>query len=227
VNEAISSLTSSRTALEHINQLLEEKVELRTLELKELNNQLEQMSRTDGLTGIANRRCLDEHLLSEWNRAIRNSGSLAILLFDLDEFKKYNDYFGHQMGDECLIQVGRILKEYAKRSGELAARYGGEEFVLILPQLSIEAVNGISEKIRQHVETVKIAHAPDAIHPYVTVSIGVAIVVDKKINLKESKTCTRLEDFIEAADKEMYESKEKGRNQVSTVYLHYDLSKMK
>ncbi|MDD5755447.1 MAG: diguanylate cyclase, partial [Methylococcales bacterium] len=103
------------------------------IELKHAREKLTRLAITDGLTGIANRRCFDEQLAHEWHRATRTNQSLALAMIDVDWFKKYNDHYGHQAGDDCLRQVAMVLTHSAKRDSDFVARYGGEEFALILP----------------------------------------------------------------------------------------------
>lgn len=121
---------------------LDAKVMERTDELQILNRKLEALSTTDGLTGIANRRRFDEVLASEWSRAARSGQPLALAVLDVDWFKKYNDHYGHQAGDECLRSIARVFSSCVCRTGDLVARYGGEEFAFIAP--ATDAVNALS-----------------------------------------------------------------------------------
>lgn len=225
VDEAIDSLVESNNSILHLNKMLEEKVEKRTMELKTLNNKLEEMSKIDGLTKIANRRYLDEHLLEEWNRSYRNGTPLSVLLLDIDEFKKYNDYYGHQVGDLCLINIAEVLKHHAKRSGELAARYGGEEFAVILPTLNSEEAIVAAEMIRKDIESVEIAHAPNAQNRYVTVSIGVGILHGKEHLPEAAILCPDIITLLKEADKQLYNAKELGRNKICTTFLYREKHK--
>ncbi|MDP2417606.1 MAG: diguanylate cyclase [Hydrogenophaga sp.] len=122
-----------RAALALSNTELENKVQQRTQALKAVNHQLEILSVTDGLTQLANRRRFDVVWAEEWQRALRQTSPLAVIMLDVDHFKAYNDHYGHQQGDECLRRVGEVLRATVRRAGELVARYGGEEFVVVMP----------------------------------------------------------------------------------------------
>jgi diguanylate cyclase (GGDEF)-like protein len=163
-------------------------------------------SYVDGLTGIANRRYFDVALDRELRRAQRLGGALSLLLTDIDSFKAYNDHFGHQAGDTCLSAVAQALAARLKRPADVAARYGGEEFAAILPDTDAAQARQLAENIRAHVASLNLPHAPGAVRPYVTLSIGVASL-DKG----------RLDDaaaLIEAADKALYAAKRGGRDRV-------------
>jgi diguanylate cyclase (GGDEF)-like protein len=167
---------------------------------------LRQQSYVDGLTGIANRRHFDVALDRELRRAHRNGNELSLLLMDIDSFKAYNDHFGHQQGDACLTMVAEASASRLQRPADLAARYGGEEFAAVLPDTSAEQAAQLAEVIRAHVESLKLAHAPTAVHPHVTLSIGVASF--DKARLADAKS------LLEAADRALYAAKHGGRNQV-------------
>jgi diguanylate cyclase (GGDEF)-like protein len=166
-------------------------------------------SYVDGLTGIHNRRYFDMTLERELRRAQRSGGALSLLLMDIDSFKAYNDHFGHQQGDTCLVTVAQGLAGMLKRPADVAARYGGEEFAAILPDTSAEQAACVAEAIRAHVASLGLQHAPAAIKPHVSLSIGVA-----------SFSAGRLDDaarLIEAADKALYAAKRAGRDRVVVV----------
>ena len=186
-----------------LNAELEMRVAERTAELSAANQKLAIISISDGLTGLANRRHLDDVLNAEWRRAARQRTPLALLLLDVDFFKLYNDYYGHQAGDECLKQVAAVLERHARRAGELAARYGGEEFVIILPGVGIDYVESRAEEVRREVAALTIPHTASKLN-IVTVSIGIACMVPGG-----SKELSRL---IAEADKALYQAKETGRN---------------
>jgi diguanylate cyclase (GGDEF)-like protein len=131
-------------------------------------------SYVDGLTGIANRRYFDVALDRELRRAQRIGGTLSLLLTDIDSFKAYNDHFGHQAGDTCLSSVAQALAARLKRPADVAARYGGEEFAAILPDTDAAQARQLAESIREYVASLNLPHAPGAVRPYVTLSIGVA-----------------------------------------------------
>jgi len=160
----------------------------------------------DGLTGIANRRHFDVALARELRRAQRAGSNLALLLFDIDTFKAYNDHFGHQEGDACLVKVAQEIAGILKRPADMAARYGGEEFAAILPDTSPEQARAMAERIRAHIEGLKLPQAPVAHHDYVTLSVGVAAFDRARQNDEAA--------LIEAADQALYAAKDGGRNRV-------------
>ncbi|ONG41754.1 hypothetical protein BKE30_02635 [Alkanindiges hydrocarboniclasticus] len=184
-------------ALELNNINLEKKVERRTQELKKLMEDLEALSLTDSLTGLANRRAFEQRLKMEWQRATRYEHPLTVMLIDVDHFKRFNDDFGHQTGDHVLAQVGAILQQ-AVRTTDLACRYGGEEFVIILPDTPLDDALPIAHRIREHVADYRWEARQ------VTVSVGVA-------QLNQQKTPNQL---VSDADQALYQAKAAGRNQV-------------
>jgi len=177
----------------------------RTRELRSANDKLEQLSRIDSLTEVANRRFFNETLLGEWRRAVREKRSLAILMIDVDHFKRFNDHYGHLQGDECLQEVAQALMTAVRRGGDLVARYGGEEFGVVLPNAGEEAMS-VAERCRAAVEELKIAHAQSGGIGHVTVSIGMSSVVPNGSMAPE--------DLLDSADKALYSAKDAGRNQV-------------
>ncbi|VBB08864.1 nucleotide cyclase [Lucifera butyrica] len=176
------------------------------LELKKYRDILEKLSLVDGLTGLANRRYFDEVLDKEWRRALRNGDNLSIILLDVDFFKKYNDHYGHLAGDDCLRQVGNVLKDSVKRAGDLAARYGGEEFAVILPSTPWEGAFIIAEKMRRNIESLQIAHQVSEVSSYVTISVGVASLKPEMDMIPDI--------LIRNADDALYQAKRNGRNKV-------------
>jgi diguanylate cyclase (GGDEF)-like protein len=163
-------------------------------------------SYVDGLTGISNRRYFDVALSRELRRAQRLGGELSLLLMDIDSFKAYNDYFGHQQGDSCLSTVAQALAGMLKRPADVAARYGGEEFAAILPDTSAGHARAVANGIREHVASLKLEHAPAANRPFVTLSIGVASFDKERLHEPA--------ELIEAADKALYVAKRTGRDRV-------------
>jgi diguanylate cyclase (GGDEF)-like protein len=184
-------------------QLLEDKVAERTHALHALNAQLQALSSSDPLTGLANRRQLDEVLDHEWRRAAREGNSLAVGMVDVDWFKRYNDALGHAQGDACLQEVARLLSEHVGRAGDMVARYGGEEFVLVLPACDTAAALELAHKIGEALRQRRLPH-PDSPLGIVSVSIGVAAtrpqVGDPHATL------------LRAADMAMYRAKSAGRD---------------
>ncbi|MCS7181671.1 MAG: diguanylate cyclase [Thermoanaerobaculum sp.] len=166
----------------------------------------EARSLTDPLTGLANRRALDQLLDQEWRRAYRQKSSLALIVVDVDFFKAYNDARGHQEGDQLLKLLAEELNKVCRRPGDVASRYGGEEFVLVLPGVNLHQARDMAEKLRSAVEACCWPHPASPVSPYVTVSCGVA--VGKPV---EGVPVTSL--FAEA-DEALYRAKQNGRNQV-------------
>lgn len=182
---------------------LEAKVADRTRDLEESNRKLSALSATDGLTGIANRRRFDETFAQEWNRAARSGQTLALILFDVDLFKNYNDHYGHLKGDDCLRKVAQLLHGHARRSGDLVARYGGEEFAFMAPGMDDEAIFALAETIRKALEGLEIPHAMSPLSR-VTISAGVAVRVPGFGDPPES--------LVTLADQALYRAKREGRN---------------
>jgi diguanylate cyclase (GGDEF)-like protein len=163
----------------------------------------------DGLTGLSNRRCFDQVLEIEWNRARRDKRSLALLMIDVDYFKKYNDCYGHLAGDDCLRQIAQQLLRVINRPGDVAARYGGEEFVVILPNTDAAGARLVGERLLLNLTAASIPHAHNQPLCRVTLSIGVSAMVPGS----GSSTST----LALAADKALYAAKDSGRNQVCTA----------
>ncbi len=193
---------SVRIKREH--ELLEEHVRERTLALEQANQQLERLSATDGLTGIANRRRFDEVLANEWHRAARLQQSLALAMIDIDWFKKYNDHYGHQAGDDCLRRVATLLALCVMRPGDLVARYGGEEFVFIATATDGPGALRIARNICEALQALALPHAASD-DGYVSASIGVAAM-----RASEDQPADTL---LRAADHALYQAKAGGRNQ--------------
>lgn len=174
------------------------------LELVRHRKRLKLLSTTDGLTGIPNRRRFDDLLHKEWGRAQREKEQLSILLIDLDNFKKYNDYYGHLQGDECLRQVAKVLQAAGQRQTDIIARYGGEEFAAVLPHTELAGAETFAKKLLQEVRELQLPHDKNGDFNIVTFSIGVTSVLPS-----ESIACSDVLDF---ADGCLYEAKEFGKN---------------
>ncbi len=175
--------------------------------LRRVDKELQDAALIDGLTCIPNRRRFFEQLNREWPRAQRFFRPVTIVIADVDNFKKYNDIYGHVRGDRCLHDVAQAMHKCIHRPGDLLARYGGEEFAIVLPETTLEAAREVAEKCRQAVQDSMIEHKGNAEYGVVTVSMGVACVVPE-----DSITFGEL---IEMADQALYDSKEHGRNRVS------------
>lgn len=158
----------------------------------------------DPLTGVSNRLHVDWVLEHEWQRGMRHARSLSVLMIDVDCFKEFNDYYGHQAGDQCLINIAQSLARVVKRPSDLVGRYGGEEFIVLLPETPIQGGIKIAEGILREVEALKIEHARSRAAAHVTVSIGLASMIPDH-ELHSSL-------LIEQADRALYLAKETGRN---------------
>jgi diguanylate cyclase (GGDEF)-like protein len=181
----------------------------RTVELQRANEQLTQLSLNDALTGIANRRMFDAYLKQEWRRAMREQTPLSIMLADVDHFKKYNDTYGHQQGDMCLIGVAAVMQLHMQRPADLLARYGGEEFAVILPGTDAEGAGHMAEVLGQAVRDLRIDHSESDAAPYVTVSIGVVTTIPSP-----EEGDGGMDMLLEQADQALYQAKKVGRNRV-------------
>ena len=187
--------------------------------LLEMNNKLEYLSNSDGLTGIANRRYFNKYLLQEWEKTVINGVPLSLILFDIDFFKKYNDTYGHLAGDICLKNVAAILNKLTELKSCLSARFGGEEFAIILPGANAGEVKQIAEKIRSSIEDLKFPHANSKASPYVTISVGAATMIPGP----DTKACHQ--ELIRAADVALYQAKKDGRNRVCLYHADEEMVK--
>ena len=180
-------------------------IELNRLELMRQAQQLSILSQQDALTGLANRRYLDEVLENEWKRSIRHEVPITIMMVDIDCFKLYNDTLGHIQGDQCLRRIAILLGSISSRSGDLAARYGGEEFLLLFSMTDKDQALIQVQRLMELVRNIAIAHPRSSVSKYVNVSVGVATVIP---HLNDS-----LSAFISEADHALYVAKSNGRNQ--------------
>ena len=178
-------------------------------ELAAANEQLARLSTTDGLTGLANRRHFDDRLQAEWQRGARRQQPLAVVLIDIDHFKRYNDHYGHVAGDECLRRVAQLLQAHARRTDEVVARYGGEEFVLLLRDTTAEQAQTLAEQCRHTLRMLGLPHAVSSTAEVLTLSAGVcAGVPDPQLNPLA---------LLQGADAALYRAKEAGRNRVEVA----------
>lgn len=169
-----------------------------------LYRDLEKLSREDALTGLANRRHFDECLRQEWNRCQREKKPLSLVLLDVDFFKQYNDFYGHQAGDHCLTEIARGLRKEAARPAEIVGRYGGEEFILLYPNTNEQQIQINLKRIQDRLNKLAIPHEGSKVANVVTVSLGAATVLPVK-SLNSEK-------LISLADAMLYRSKSEGRN---------------
>ena len=180
--------------------------------LKQQTDLLRFLTRMDGLTGIANRRYFDETLVLEWRRCAREMKPISLILIDIDFFKRFNDFYGHQGGDACLKRVATCIKAGFTRSHDLAARYGGEEFVCILPDTPLEGAEAKARTLLQTVQALDIAHQKSTIEcGVVTISLGVASIIPR--------AGSEASDLILNADRMLYLAKAAGRANVKSIQL--------
>ncbi|EPG8634388.1 GGDEF domain-containing protein [Acinetobacter baumannii] len=180
-------------------------IELNRIELMQQAQQLSLLSQQDALTGLANRRYLDETLDNEWRRALRHVTPLTIMMVDIDFFKPYNDSLGHLKGDQCLKDIATAISSIAARSGDLVARYGGEEFLLLFPMTNAQQAKIQAERLMNAIKKIAIVHPCSSVSPYVTISVGVATTIPR---LNDS-----ISAFVSRADHALYQAKTNGRNQ--------------
>lgn len=176
------------------------------LMLKAQSDLLRSWAYLDGLTGVHNRRYFDEHLNAEMGRAIRNHSAMSLVMLDVDFFKRYNDRYGHQAGDDCLRRVASSLKNSLMRPGDHIARYGGEEFVCLLPETGFAGAMQLAEQIRKEIIGQQIEHADSSVAPFVTVSLGVG---SKPENVQGNASA-----LMNLADTQLYKAKEFGRHRI-------------
>ncbi|NOQ17352.1 MAG: diguanylate cyclase [Methyloprofundus sp.] len=194
------------TELASYAQELESKVALRTEELEVSNQQLKDLSLSDSLTGLPNRRHFDQQLKLEWLQLLREAKPLSILVCDVDQFKSINDHYGHQYGDKCLQTIAETIMQVVLRPRDIPARIGGDEFVVLLPDTDTQGAELLAGKISAGVAQAAIQQAPDAQFDIVTLSIGVATLIpdiNKNVN-----------ELFSLADRHLYQAKENGRNAV-------------
>jgi diguanylate cyclase (GGDEF)-like protein/PAS domain S-box-containing protein len=165
---------------------------------------LQNLATKDSLTGLANRRSLDDKLQLEWKCGQRTATSLAFILGDIDHFKHYNDHYGHPKGDECLRAVAGAIGAAVFRPADMTARYGGEEFAIVMPNTDLAGAHAVAERICVAIRALSIPHAASATAPHVTISLGVSALIPDSGN--------SLEALIAAADAALYRAKGSGRN---------------
>lgn len=175
-------------------------------ERKLAEEEVTELARIDGLTGVSNRRTFDEFLSNEMKRCARLNKPICLAIIDMDHFKILNDTYGHQSGDECLVKIGELLKNFSNRPSDLCARYGGEEFALIWGDTSLEKAKTFANTLLSRITELNIPNVNSPIKSYLTASIGLIEVVPNR-NSKES-------ELIGKADNMLYKAKENGRNKV-------------
>jgi len=203
-------LRRSRAALEESNATLERKVTARTEELSRLNDALRHASEHDQLTKIYNRRKFDQNIEFQHATASRTGSSYALVLIDIDYFKPYNDNYGHQQGDRCLVVVARTLSSTLARITDTVARYGGEEFAVVLPATNLDGAIKVAERLRKAVAELRIEHEHSDAAGFVTISLGLAVYQRGQGSPRRSHA-----EIIEEADRQLYRAKSSGRNRVA------------
>lgn len=174
------------------------------LTVKFQSDALRELTLTDALTGVANRRAFDERLIAEWRRCTRSQMPIALIMVDIDHFKNFNDAYGHQAGDACLKSAGEAMARAAMRPQDMLARYGGEEFALLLPYEDAAGAETVARRVLEEIAALKIAHERSSVGPTLTVSMGVASMTPND----------RVEPavLVRAADALLYDAKADGRN---------------
>lgn len=188
--------------LQHEHLLLEK--------LETGNQRLDQLTRFDPLTEIANRRHFDEFLAQVWARARQDGQDVALLMMDIDHFKLYNDHYGHPVGDACLKEVAATMSRHLRKPGDLLARFGGEEFIAVLSKTSLPEAMAAAERVREAVWRLQRPHETSPVQPWVTVSIGVAC-------LRADADQADIPSLLKQADDALYKAKSRGRNQACTL----------
>ncbi len=209
INSLTRSLETMAGQLRSQSDELEQRVADRTRELAAANQKLAELSLTDALTGIANRRRFDEFIRREWQSALRSGNMMALLLLDVDNFKRYNDHYGHAAGDQVLVKVAQALSKQV-RGSDLLCRYGGEEFAVVLVGADLPAAMETAERLRSTVYSLGIEHS-QVDNDCLSVSIGVVAAAPAEIG--------HMQAFFAAADCALYRAKEQGRNRVCSQVL--------
>ncbi len=190
-------------------ETLVDDLQSRNEELASAKERLDELAHTDGLTGLANRRALDERLEMELRRAPRAGRDLSVVMLDVDYFKAFNDNYGHAAGDEVLAGIAEVLKKSVSRAADFVARYGGEEFMVVLPNTDLMGARGVAVEIQKGLARPAIQHAHSPVAAYLTVSQGIALV-------KASERVT-LSECIQRVDDALYAAKQEGRNTIKAA----------
>jgi len=191
------------------NLVEKEKVQQLIQQLEVERNTAQLNSLTDSLTGLANRRYFDEALKIEFNRSKRSGFILSLIMLDIDYFKGFNDSYGHLAGDDCLRQIGNVLKTIVKRVSDIVARYGGEEFVVLLPETDENGARALAEGIQKAIEELAIPNSDSQISEFVTVSFGIVTLDTTRLALPEQ--------VVALADEALYNAKKSGRNRIEVA----------
>lgn len=204
--QTLENLQATQLQLEEYAYTLEKKIADRTAALETANRQLQRLANMDGLTQIANRLCFDKYWLQQWKLLEQSQQFLSLIIIDVDYFKNYNDYYGHQAGDECLRQVAQGISKVVMRPQDLVARYGGEEFVVVLPHTTLDGANNVAEAIMTVIASLNLVHAKSMVSARITLSIGISCVMPQ--------TDLNSDIPIFLADQALYRAKQEGRNRI-------------
>ncbi|MDB6063221.1 MAG: hypothetical protein JWM78_3324 [Verrucomicrobiaceae bacterium] len=196
-HDEIGDLSRDIDALVQHVQIQQDQLHAQTAEMQALSFQ-------DGLTGLANRRRFDQSLADNWALAHRAHAPLALIMFDVDYFKNYNDHYGHQLGDEALKRLAAIVRQVVVRQSDVAARYGGEEFAILLPETTESGAEQIALRLQEEIHKAAIPHQQSHIGRFLSISIGVAALVPSNKNSQR--------ELVHSADASLYSSKASGRN---------------
>lgn len=202
--QTLEHLQQIKLQLEEYTHTLEMKVAERTAALEEANRQLHRLAIVDDLTLVANRRRFDEYWQQQWQFLAHQQQPLSLILIDVDQFKRYNDHYGHQAGDECLWKVAQAINSVLNRPTDLIARYGGEEFAVILPYTSTKGAKKVAEAIVTEIYNLNIPHDQSTVSDRVTLSLGIACIMPQLDILWKTA--------IALADRALYQAKWEGRN---------------
>ncbi|MEM9468535.1 MAG: diguanylate cyclase [Pseudomonadota bacterium] len=217
LRDIVDALTKDTERMMQYNDELEKRLDHSSIVMKDLKKDLERIRReavTDGLTGLANRKSFDDQIGRLWRDCSKNGGTFSLLMVDIDHFKPFNDNYGHQVGDQVLRLVAMTMINEVKGQ-DMAARYGGEEFAILLPDTNINAAQSVGENLRQAIEQKEIINrATGKPLGRITVSIGAA----QYYSLED------VDGLIDRADKALYASKNKGRNQVTLADTPHDIN---
>ncbi|MDX1268449.1 MAG: GGDEF domain-containing protein, partial [Oceanisphaera sp.] len=203
-HDEISLMGATFAVFVEARRQAEQQLEQANQHLQQMNDELHRLSEIDELTQIANRRRFDQHMESVWRRAQREQSEIGLIMADIDFFKRFNDEYGHQAGDECLHRVAQALAGELHREGDMVARYGGEEFILLLPGLNLAQTEQLAQLLLQAVRNLQIPNVQADCH-MVTISLGVASVVPTRHD--------RIESLVSRADQALYAAKKRGRDQ--------------
>ena len=196
-------LAAKMKAMQRISAMRHRLLEV-SAELEKANDELRQLAHVDGLTGLSNRRYLDQFLRMEISRSRRYQQPLAVILADVDYFKRFNDHYGHLHGDDCLKKIARAQTAVCQRSTDLVARYGGEEFAIILPDTDVHSAEIMAERLRSSVQALAIQHEYSDVAKVCTLSLGVASGIPG--------SDSQAENLLQQADAALYQAKQTGRN---------------